>query len=336
MMHLLFRLLATVLFAALLAAPSRAAGAPPGETGKPATNVPARKAGPQPPVPTLADVPYGAHARQVLDFWPAASSRPTPAVLFIHGGGWMNGDKARVAALVDIGRLRAAGISVISINYRYVSQAIEAGVEPPVRWPLEDAKRALQFVRSQAAEWNLDRRRIAASGGSAGACSALWLALHDEMADPASADPVARESTRLWCAAVSNPQTSLDPQRNREWIPNSRYGAHAFGFRKDGKEPDEEFQRLFENREKVLPWIKEYSPIEHATADDPPLYLFGSQQEPAVKGTVQKDPTHSALFGVMLAEKLQPLGVEVIVNYTGKPDRRFSTMTDYLIATLKK
>ncbi len=156
------------------------------------------------------------------------------------------------------------------------------------------------------------------------------------MADPKSADPIARESTRLWCAAVSGPQTSLDPQRNREWIPNSRYGGHAFGFRKTGQKPEEEFQRFHDNREKVLPWIMEYSPMEHASADDPPLYLFGSQKDLAVKGTEQKDPTHSALFCVMLAEKLQPMGVEVIVNYPGKPDPRFATITDYLIATLKK
>lgn len=331
-----FRLFTPFLVATLLAGQFRAANAPEAGAGTPIASAPAKKAGRQPPAPTIADLPYGAHARQVLDFWKAESAGPAPALLFIHGGGWMAGDKARVAALVDIGRLRAAGISVISINYRYVSQAMEAGVEPPVKWPLEDAKRALQFVRSKAAEWNLDKRRIGASGGSAGACSSLWLALHDDMADPESADPVARESTRLWCAAVHNPQTSLDPRRNREWIPNSRYGGHAFGFRKDGREPDEEFQRLFENREKVLPWIMEYSPMEHATADDPPLYLSSSQQEPAVKGTGQKDPTHSALFCVMLAERLRPLGVEVVVNYPDKPDPRFSTMTDFLIAALNK
>ena len=55
--------------------------------------------------------------------------------------------------------------------------------------PLEDAARALQFVRSKAAQWNLDKQRIGASGGSAGACSALWLAFHDDMADPNSQDP---------------------------------------------------------------------------------------------------------------------------------------------------
>lgn len=68
---------------------------------------------------------------------------------------------------------------------------------PPVKGPLSDAARPLQFVRSKATEWNVDKERIAASGGSAGTCSSLWLAFHTDMADPKSEDPVAHESTRL-------------------------------------------------------------------------------------------------------------------------------------------
>ena len=88
------------------------------------------------------------------------------------------------------------GISVAAINYRYTQNGVEDKVEPPVKAPLGDAARALQFVRSKAAEWNLDKQRIGATGGSAGACTSLWLAFHDDMADPKSDDPVARESTR--------------------------------------------------------------------------------------------------------------------------------------------
>jgi acetyl esterase/lipase len=90
---------------------------------------------------------------------------------------------------------------------------------------------ALQFLRSKAAEWSINRQHIGASGGSAGACSSLWLALHEDMAQPDSPDPVARESTRLRCAALVGAQTSLDPKVMREWMPNIRYGGQAFGFR---------------------------------------------------------------------------------------------------------
>ena len=172
----------------------------------------------------------------------------------------------------------AAGISVVSINYRYSWQAQIAGVQPPVKAPLEDAARALQFVRSKAREWNIDKQRIGASGGSAGACSSIWLAMHDDMADPKSSDPISHESTRLWCAAVVGAQTSLDPQQLKEWTPNSGYGGHAFGFMDphDIKTRDTRFAEFLAHREEVLPWIKEYSPIEHASADDPPIYLIYS------------------------------------------------------------
>ena len=160
----------------------------------------------------------------MLDFYPAKSDKPTPVVFYIHGGGWQGGDKkTNPKPFLD------KGISVVAINYRYVKNGVEDKVEPPVKAPLEDAARALQFVRSKAKEWNLDKKRIGATGGSAGGCSSLWLAFHDDMADPNSNDPIARESTRLYCAAVNGAQTSLDPKELREWMPNYSYGAHAFG-----------------------------------------------------------------------------------------------------------
>lgn len=102
--------------------------------------------------PTLANVPYGKHERQVMDFYKADSVSPTPLLFFIHGGGWVAGDKSGVG---ELERCLAAGISVVSINYRYSWQAQLEGVMPPVEWPLADAARALQFVRSKAAEWNV-------------------------------------------------------------------------------------------------------------------------------------------------------------------------------------
>ena len=285
------------------------------------------------PAPTHANVSYGDHARQVLDFWQAPSPRPTPVVFHIHGGGWVNGDKARVA---DLESYLAAGISVVSINYRYIQHATAAGIIPPVQWPVRDAARALQFVRSQAAAWNIDRQRIGATGGSAGACSSLWLAFHADLADPRSADPVARESTRLWCAAVENAQTSLDPQQMKAWTPNSKYGGHAFGFwpaPQDLKDRDNHFAPFLAARERLLPAIREYSPFEHVSADDPPVYL--TYRTPPALGEDQRDPTHTANFGVKLQEKLRAAGAPCELVYPGAPDVRHALIRDYLIATLQ-
>jgi hypothetical protein len=58
-----------------------------------------------------------------------------------------------------------AGISVVSVEYRFLGEAAADGVTPPVKGPMFDVARALQFVRSKAADWNIDKNRVAASGG---------------------------------------------------------------------------------------------------------------------------------------------------------------------------
>ena len=206
-------------------------------------------------------------------------------------------------------------------------------IVPPVKGPLSDAARALQFVRSKAGEWNLDKARIGASGGSAGACSSLWLAFHPDLADPKSEDPIARESTRLWCAAVSGPQTTLDPQQMKEWTPNSRYGGHAFGFTGNKEKKQSQFEEFLAGREKILPWIAEYSPYALVSADDPPVYLsFGA---PPALGQDQKDPTHTSNFGVKLQEHCKALGVPCELVYPGAPDVQHPSIAAYLVAKLK-
>jgi len=281
--------------------------------------------------PSHDNVPYGSHERQVLDFYQAKSDHPTPVVMYFHGGGWVAGSEAKVPKLqlyLD------AGISVVAVRYRYCNQAQLDGIVPPVKAPMEDMQRALQLTRSKAAEWNLDPKRIGATGNSAGACTAIWLAMHDDMADPASSDPIARESTRLQCVAVRNPQTSLDPVQLKAWTPNSRYGGHAFGFMdpKDKATRDTQFAEFLANREKVLPWIKEYSPIEHASSGDPPIFM--SFTYPPDFGKDQKDPTHTANSGVGLKQKLDPLGVHCELVYPGSTNVQSATMEEFLIKTL--
>lgn len=286
------------------------------------------------PAPTLANVAYGTHERQVLDLYQAKSDKPTPLVFFIHGGGWMAGDKSRVSGLTDY---LANGISVVSINYRYVSQAHAAGIKPPVKAPLEDAARALQFVRSKAQEWNIDPTRIGATGGSAGGASTCWLCTHDDLADPSSPDPVARQSTRLLCGAPVGAQTCFDPHLLREWLPNMSYGGHAFGFINTSNTKQNQFQAFYDGRDQVMPWIKEYSAYHLVSKDDSPMFLQYSLKDgkPPVAGQPAADPTHSAVLGIKFAEKLKEAGVENYVSYPGGPQTPWPSATAFLIARLK-
>src|SRR5947209_19573749 len=95
----------TALFALSLAVPTAAA-----QADKP-------KPKPARPEPTAADVAYGEHPRQKFDFWQAKSDKPTPLVLLIHGGGWVNGDKTGYGTGA-IKPFLDQGVSVAAINYR--------------------------------------------------------------------------------------------------------------------------------------------------------------------------------------------------------------------------
>lgn len=277
---------------------------------------------PASPKPTQADVPYGTHSRQVLDFYDAKTPAPSPLMFFIHGGGWMNGDKNNPDFLA---KCLENGISVVSIRYRLIPDAQAEKIDPPVKACLDDAARALQFVRSKATEWHIDKTRIAACGGSAGGFSSLWLAYHPDMADPKSKDPVARESTRLTCVVAFVPQTSLDPQQMRDWIPNNEYGNHAFSL--------PSYQSFVDQRAKLMPWIEKFSPYLLASSDDPPVYLF-YDSVPAL-GQPHKDPPHSANFGAGLVEKLKAVGAPYEFNYTGAKDVKHPDIFSFLTENLK-
>ena len=282
------------------------------------------------PEPTLTAA-YGPHPKQVLAFWKAPSEKPTPLVIYIHGGSWLSG--CYIDGGTQVEDYLKAGISVAAVEYRFLPEATADGVKPPVKGPLSDAARALQFIRSKAGEWNIRKDRIAARGVSAGACSSLWLAFHKDLADPQSSDPIARESTRLFCVATRVAQTSLDPAQMKAWTPNSTYGGHAFGFVKDSAKNLSQFDVCLANRETILPWIAEYSPYALATADAPPVFL--EYLGPPNIGKDEPDPTHTTNFGAKLQERLRELKVDCELVYRDAPNIKHRSVQEYLIDRLK-
>ena len=275
------------------------------------------------PKPTRANVRYGPHERNVLDFWRAKSDGSTPVVIFIHGGGW----NARDKSLIDPDTLTAlleAGISVAAVNYRLLRTA-------PFPAPFHDVARAVQFLRSQAAEWKLDNDRFAAYGGSAGGCMSMWLAYHDDLANPDSQDPVARESTRLHCAAGMGTQTSIDPFVVAEWLgefilshPNwtRMYGVASLAESKSPK-----FKQL----------RAELSAITHVSKDDPPVFLtYGIANVPLNADTPRATAIHHPRFGYKLKEVTDRLGLECVLRVKGEELRDdYRGMVDFLRRKLK-
>ena len=117
-----------------------------------------------------ADVAYGPEPRHRLDVW-RTSGTPSgaPVVFYIHGGAWTYGDK-REQGRPMLHEFVARGWVAVVINYR---------LAPAHPWPaqIEDATRALGWIKTTIASYGGDPDRVVVSGGSAGGHLAALLAL---------------------------------------------------------------------------------------------------------------------------------------------------------------
>jgi len=260
--------------------------------------------------PTLADVPYGSHPRNVLDFWKAAGEGPRPLLVYIHGGAWRTGDKTQ--KMPDYQPFLDRGISFAAINYRLTP-------DHPLPAPVHDAARALQFLRTKSRDWNIHPQRIALTGPSAGACTSMWLLLHDDLADPKAVDPVQRESTRVCAAAVFVGQTSIDPKVIEGWLgPNVLLHpmiASAVG--------EKDLADALRNYDRHRPLYVEFSPINHVDSRDPPLFMTCSA-EMDLPSRDAGHGIHHPVYGVKLKEKSDQVGHECHLVIPG-----FSKSTQY-------
>jgi arylformamidase len=275
---------------------------------------------PSPP-PTFADLPYGPHERNVLDFWEAEGEGPRPLVIYIHGGGWTQGDKSQPADRFL--PYLENGISYAAITYRLTP-------ENPLPAPVHDAVRAVQFIKSKAADWNVDPTRIALTGGSAGAATSMWILTHDDLADPNSPDPVLRESTRVAAAAVSVGQTSIDPRVIEPWL-----GPNVLQHRMINMAVGEEtIAGALANYEQYRALYEEFSPINHLTADDPPLLMtYGNDMTLPSKDAGHG--IHHGLYGVKMKEKADRVGHETHLLIEGvSVSEQYESAQDFLLKVL--
>lgn len=271
--------------------------------------------------PTHANLSYGPHAMNVLDFWQAEGDGPRPLLVYIHGGGWIGGDKKRTPATVQ--PFLQKGISYAAINYRLSGIA-------PLPAPVHDAARAIQFIRSKAKEWNINTNRIALTGGSAGACTSMWILLHDDLADPTSKDPVLRESTRVAAAAVAGGQTSIDPKVIEGWL-----GPNVLKHRMINMAVGEKTMAgALKNYEKHQAMYKEFSPYNHLTADDPPLFMsYGNDMTLPSKSAGHG--IHHPVYGVKMKEKADRLGQESHLLISGvSKSKKYASANEFLMAKL--
>lgn len=253
--------------------------------------------------PTHRDIKYGSHPKELINFWQFDSDKPVGILLQIHGGGWMGGKKDEVLRPHQLRQ----GYHIASISYPLVN---EGAVQPAM---LDSALRAVQFLRYKAKEWKIDSSRIVATGGSAGGCSSLLIALHDDIADPQSSDPVKRFSSRIAGAQVAGAQTTMNPFVIEEMIGEKTFG-NPMPYKPFGAETAEE---IMNNWGKYKDLALKCSPVTHLTKDDPPLHLFYNVNR-EFPTTTSSNGIHSPIFGEIMLEACQKIGVECHLQYWEK------------------
>lgn len=275
------------------------------------------------PKPDIADGKYGEYAANTFDLWKAKSKKPTPLVVYIHGGGLASGDKSKLSAK-QLDAMLKAGLSVMSINYRLTGEAVY-----PQHYM--DSARAIQFARYHAKEFNIAPELIAATGSSAGGMTALWLGFHDEMADPKNADPVLRESTRLKAMAVFSAQTTLVPETVTKYVGvlatqyQSYYNGKMFGLKKEEM-----------NSPKAAELLKQISPLTYLTKDDPPVWAFYSiPNKPLTADATASDAIHHPGFGVVLKEEMDKLKIACKLRHKDDGQNVNGDMVNFLAKYLK-
>jgi len=215
---------------------------------------------PEPRFTVLPDVQYctGGGKPLLMDvFVPQHRTRtPTPAVLWIHGGGWERGDKngnSGAQLLADEGFVTA------SLFYRLSGDS-------PFPADIEDCKCAIRFLRANAAKYGIDPDRVGVAGASAGGHLAELVATADQSAG--------LEGNGGWQNVSSKVQAASAYYGVSDFTVGATQFQHHTGL---------VVLKLFRGTEKDKPELyRKASPIFYVSKDDPPLLLVHGEKDDLV------------------------------------------------------
>lgn len=221
-----------------------------------------------PTIPVEQGVVYGRAGEVELKLdlaRPRAGRGPFPAVVWIHGGGWMSGDRTMGHGPLRL--LATHGYVAASISHRFTTEA---------KWPaqLHDAKTAVRYLRTHAQELGIDASRIGVMGESSGGHLALMVGLTDENDGFEGNDDWPGVSSRV--QAVVSYSTLTDFTQLEDEPPQSEaefkdYAAKrallvALGGTEDPHDPV---------------WAQ-LSPVSYVDRDDPPVLMFQGELDDVV------------------------------------------------------
>lgn len=194
---------------------------------------------------------------------PVRATGATPAVVFVHGGGWMRGDPSQAAG--NALHFAREGIATVSISYR---------LAPASRFPapLDDVRHGLRWVRAHAGELGIDPERLALLGVSAGAHLAVLAHLAHDMADlaPDLPGPLREVSESVRCVIA-------------------HYGPYDIGRRRSDM-----VDALMGERVEDAEWTRRASPLAHAARATAPILLIHGTADQLVSWR-ESERMHAAL-----------------------------------------
>ncbi len=256
--------------------------------------VPAGGAADEPNYDRIEDVIYGRkHGMALtLDVFKPNEKANGAAVIFVVSGGWFS----------DHDRIHVPYFSEF-LNRGYTVFAVVHGSQPRFTIPeaIADLGRAVRFIRAHASDYHVDPERIGITGGSAGGHLSLMQATAGDLGKANADDPIERVSSRVHAVACLFPPT--------EFLNYGEPGKIALGrgtlsdyrapFDFNEFQPETKRYERIEKEERVLEIGRDISPVNHASADDPPTLIIHGDADKLV-------PIQQA---ELIIEKLKAKGV---------------------------
>jgi acetyl esterase/lipase len=207
--------------------------------------------------PAESNVVFGTYSglARLLDIYKPTTTSNGYGIVVVPGSGWHTGLAYDANLLKEskeftryLERLNAAGYTAFVVTHR---------AAPRFRFPdaVEDAQRAVRYVRQNATRYGIDADRLGALGGSSGGHLVSMLGTLDGKGNAQSEDPVERQSSKVQCVVALYPVT--DPAKVN--TPAGLQLVTSFLGMPARYDP----QRF-----------REAAPVTHVTADDPPFLLI--------------------------------------------------------------
>jgi acetyl esterase/lipase len=202
----------------------------------------------------------------LLDLYlPRKIDKPLPVVMWVHGGGWFQGDK-KVCPAIDFA---THGYAVVSINYRFSQEATYPA-------QIQDCKAAVRWIRAHAKFYSLDGARIGAWGESAGGHLVALLGTTGDVKDLEGDEANIDQSSRVqavcdFCGPTDflqfQAQAAKGPVHNpRNWDAPDSFTSRLIG------------GTIQENKEKAA----RANPITFITRDAPPFLIMHGDRDKSV------------------------------------------------------